>query len=123
LGAVREGYLADLVLIDRGEGIDDWSIGLSSRASESEELSDLSELMLRSASHRNVRHVMVNGQWVVRDGHSSTLDESAIVAALRENLIGQRGVGGQAQLEVARAIAPAIRSFYAGWDSAGVEKR
>ncbi len=118
LGALERGYLADLVLLDRGTGLDDWSIGLSAQPTPTEEKALLAEVMLRGASRRHVRHVMVNGRWAIREGRSTTLDERDIVSQLRANLRGQSGTDQTASLEVARALVPAVRAFYAGWDAA-----
>lgn len=123
LGVVKRGGLADIVLFDRGEGIEDWTIGLSAQPKVADENANLSELMLRCVSHRNVRHVMVNGTWVIRDRHSTRVDETEIVAALRANLASQRGADRRASRDVAREIAPAIRSFYAGWSDVEAEPR
>ncbi|HLH71669.1 MAG TPA: amidohydrolase family protein, partial [Chloroflexota bacterium] len=115
LGKLEAGYLADLVLIDRGSGLDDWTIGLSAQASPDATLAYLPELMLRSASHQNVRDVMVNGEWVLRDRHSTKLDETTLVSELRQNLAVAAKSGGAAA-NPTRTIAPYVRQYYAGWD-------
>jgi hypothetical protein len=69
----------------------------------------LPDLLLRGASHQHVSDVMVNGSWVVRNGHSSRLDELAITHALRANL------GDQPRGESDSRLPGATRAFYAGW--------
>jgi cytosine/adenosine deaminase-related metal-dependent hydrolase len=115
LGSLVVGNLADLFLIDRGEGLDDWSLGLGARSGVENERNDFADVLLRGASRRHVRHVMVNGRWVVRDGQSTTLDVREIVRALREDLTRRRA--GRAAAREAKQIALAVRAFYAGWDA------
>jgi 5-methylthioadenosine/S-adenosylhomocysteine deaminase len=115
LGRIASGYLADLVLLDRGEGLDDWTLGLSAESPLAGVDERLPELLLRSASRATVRHVMVNGRWVIREGRSALQDEQAVVAALREDLARQERDLSQAARD-ARALAPYVRGFYRGWD-------
>lgn len=44
------------------------------------------DLLLRRAKREHVRHVMVHGKWVVRDGRPTLVDEEACVAAMRDEL-------------------------------------
>jgi cytosine/adenosine deaminase-related metal-dependent hydrolase len=117
LGSLREGSLADLVLLDRGAGLDDWTLGLAAQPTTAAESALLAETMLRGVSRRHVRDVMVNGVWAIRDGCSELLDEAQIVAGLRANLAEQRGVERAGAAELVRTLAPAIRAFYASWDA------
>lgn len=71
LGDVREGYLADLVLVD-----------LHSLAFTP--LNDLREQLVYCESGRDVTHVMVNGQLVVERGRVITVDREALLAEARE---------------------------------------
>ena len=115
LGKLEAGYLADLVLIDQGSGLDDWTIGLSAQASPDAALAYLPELMLRGVCHQNVRDVMVNGEWVMRDGHSTRLDEAALVSELRQNLAVTAKSAGSV-FNPAPAVVPDVRQYYLGWD-------
>lgn len=107
LGALKPGALADLVLLDWAgiQGV--WA---------SPETPTLDLLLRRSAS-KHVVHVLVNGEWVVRDGKSTRVDEQAVIAAMRDNLnrydpavLAQNGAA-------AKALAPYLRRFYASWDT------
>lgn len=106
LGRLAPGALADLVLLDwlNIEGV--W---MSPQAS-------LLEVLLRRANRTHVRHVMVDGEWVVSDGRNTRIDEAALQAEVRAAL---RNAGRQERdsLEAARILAPHVRRFYAGWDA------
>jgi 5-methylthioadenosine/S-adenosylhomocysteine deaminase len=101
LGRLEPGALADLVLLERGRGADDWSIGL-------DEPAQLAELLLRGASRRHVRDVMIDGQWVVRDARSTRVDEVTIADALRDSLRAARPASPI-------ALAAHVREFYRAW--------
>jgi cytosine/adenosine deaminase-related metal-dependent hydrolase len=111
LGRLAPGFLADVVLLERGDALYDWSIGLDVSRSAAEALERLPGLVLRTVSSRHVRHVMINGAWVVRDGHCVGVDEAAIAARLREELAANKAThpSGPAPL------ATAIRQFYVEW--------
>jgi cytosine/adenosine deaminase-related metal-dependent hydrolase len=106
VGRVQPGYAADFMVVEFGEGLNDWSLGL---AGAEDAPSLLPELLLRGASRRHVRDVMVNGTWVVRNGQSSRLDEVAIAHALRANLAEQPRRKPDSRLPAA------TRAFYASW--------
>lgn len=120
LGALRPGSFADLVLVDHGTGLDDWTIGLSAQGNDADMDALVPDLLLRSVSHRNVRHVMVGGRWVVRDGRSARLDEAGLVAELRADLARQAAKAPGTGAGAARRLAPLIRRFYAGWEASSL---
>jgi cytosine/adenosine deaminase-related metal-dependent hydrolase len=115
LGKLAEGWLADLQIVDCRLQIADWFCSSSEQAPIASPQSLISAL-LRRASRRDVRHVMCNGRWVVRDGVSATLDEAAIVAGLRECIAGQDPAALRESALRSQALAPYIRRFYAAWE-------
>jgi cytosine/adenosine deaminase-related metal-dependent hydrolase len=107
LGALEPGALADMTLIDTSDWLFDPGAADPATA--------LVDIALRRASRQDVAHVMVNGRWVVRDGRSQTLDEAAIVAAMRENLRRQDREAQRQAADAVRELTPYIRRFYAAW--------
>ena len=106
LGRLEIGALADVILLDwRGvEGI--WMSPLASPL----------DVLLRRANCTHVRHVMVNGEWVVRDGRATRIDEAALLAEVQLAL-HHASRQGQHGLEAARILALHVRRFYIGWDT------
>jgi cytosine/adenosine deaminase-related metal-dependent hydrolase len=104
LGKLQAGCLADLVLID-------WQAVLGLYAPNGGLHADeIAPLFLRRAQRQHVRHVMVNGVWVVQDGRHLHLDEQAIAEAMRAE------VAIQTRNTAAPPLATAVRQFYQGWD-------
>ncbi|CAN5430262.1 amidohydrolase [soil metagenome] len=113
LGKLTTGSLADLVLLDWPGVQGVWS------SPETPEL----DLLLRRASRQQVKHVLVNGDWVVRDGQSTHIDEAEVIAAIRENL---KRYDPAALIEagaIAKALGPYLRRFYTTWDTATAPAR
>jgi 5-methylthioadenosine/S-adenosylhomocysteine deaminase len=106
LGELKPGYLADLIFID-------WPAVQGVWAAPDAPVVDI---LLRRASRRHVRHVMVNGEWVVRDGTHMTLDEQAIASSLRDEVQRQSRLQ-RAELSIYRSLLPYLRKFYASWDN------
>lgn len=108
LGHLQPGALADLVLIDwrAVEGV--WASALTPPQ----------HLLLRRATRQHVREVMVAGEWVVRAGRSTRIDEAALLDEVRAEL--ERSATGRAEqgIRTARTLAPYLRQFYASWDAA-----
>lgn len=103
LGKLTAGFLADVVLLD-WEGIrGDWC--------PPEYPSDvhLPEFFLRRANRTHVRHVMVNGEWYLRDGAHTRLDAASVSRAVREELARQ-------PVPTPSVLGPYIRDFYAAWE-------
>ncbi len=103
LGVLKAGYLADLVLVDWGAVQGSWCPP-SFPADE-----HLPEFFIRRATRRHVRHVMIHGDWVLKDGRHTKLDEDEL--------------NREVQAEYARQapptlspLGPYVRSFYADWD-------
>jgi cytosine/adenosine deaminase-related metal-dependent hydrolase len=106
IGRVEPGYAADFMLVEFGDGLNDWSTGI---AGAEDVLSLLPARLLLGASRQHISDVMINGNWVVRNGQSSRLDEVEIAHALRANLAEQsRG-------KPDRRLRAATRAFYANW--------
>jgi cytosine/adenosine deaminase-related metal-dependent hydrolase len=77
LGAIRPGMRADLVLVD----LDDWAY---------QPFNSAARQVVYGESGRGVRHVLVDGRVVLRDGVITTVDESALRAEIAELLVGFR---------------------------------
>ncbi len=103
LGCLAENELADLVLVDWEAVQGMWPLQAPNG-------------LLRKATRQHIKHVMVNGDWVIWDGQSSQVNEVELIARLQEQL-GQQNV---AELEEnardSRSLARYLRSFYAKWD-------
>lgn len=110
LGKLQPGYLADLVLIDYPFWLKDLALD------EDEEWCNPMDILLRSVTQKHVKQVMVNGQWVVKDGVCTTLDEEEIVAEIHKDLAKQSAEERRKAISVARTLAPYIREYYATWD-------
>jgi 5-methylthioadenosine/S-adenosylhomocysteine deaminase len=107
LGKLEPGYLADLVLVDFEalEGV--WF----------KPEADPVDVLLHKGTRDHVRHVMVNGDWVVQDGKAIQVDENDIVQSIREQLDSQSGdEAANRSAQAARALAPYIRQYYAQWE-------
>jgi cytosine/adenosine deaminase-related metal-dependent hydrolase len=107
LGVLKPGALADLVLLDWAGVQGVWA---------SPEIPTLDLLLRRSAS-KHVVHVLVNGEWVVRNGKSTRVDEQAVIAAIRDNLNRYDPTVLAQNSAAAKALAPYLRRFYASWDT------
>ncbi len=111
LGALSPGYLADIVCID-------WKAVCGAWAPNHYLSPDYrTEFLLRRASRQHVQCVMVNGQWVIRDGQCVSVSEDEIVTAIRDALAKQLAERTQGGMEEAvNQLVPHIRRFYAGWE-------
>lgn len=107
LGALTVGAPADLVLMD-------WK---SVQGVWSSPLIEAEALLLRRAQRGHVRHVMVNGRWVLRDGQSTLLDAETLTAAIRAELnqLDQAEIAQKAQF-VGR-LGAYVRRWYGEWGS------
>jgi 5-methylthioadenosine/S-adenosylhomocysteine deaminase len=81
LGAIRSGFLADLVLIE-------------TRAPHLTPLHDPLAALVYSARGSDVRTVIVGGEIVVKDGTVTTLDEEEVLARARERAGRARRLAG-----------------------------
>lgn len=105
LGRLEPGAAADLVLIDWDAVRAPWT---SPRHSPQ-------AVLLRRAVQRHVRHVMVAGDWKVRDGKMVHVDEREIAAAIQDQLEGYSQQELARAAAAAEALAPYLRRFYANW--------
>lgn len=103
LGSLEEGKLADLVLLDWQAVRGDWCPPHFPAESH------LPDFLLRRATRQHVRHVMVHGAWMLRDGQHTRLDEVALNLAVREEL-------AQQATPLPDSLGQHIRRFYAAWD-------
>jgi cytosine/adenosine deaminase-related metal-dependent hydrolase len=100
LGRLAPGNLADVVLIDLDAVPFDVLVGAA--------VLDVAAALLHLATRRHVRHVMVNGEWAVRDGRCTRVDERALERELRAQL--------RVAAQLRQTIRPAVvREFYAAW--------
>jgi cytosine/adenosine deaminase-related metal-dependent hydrolase len=106
LGRLAPGHLADLLLIDWRAATYPW-VAPHLPATDA---------LLRLASHRHVRHVMVHGEWVLRDGKPTRIQEEVVAEQLRANLEAQPSAALAQRAAEAAALAPYLRRFYAQWD-------
>ena len=104
LGRLEVGGLADLTLLDFEAVTGKWApVDYPSR-----EL--LSPFLLRRARREDVRHVMVGGAWVVRDGEHKTVDVQEVAREIWERL--QFAEGGPSL-----RLDGYLRKFYQAWDN------
>lgn len=108
LGELKPGWLADLVLLDWQAIRGDWM----PPGYPPESL--LPELLLRRARRGHVRHVMVHGEWLLRDGAHTRLDAAALHDSTREALHRQTPA-------TAHSLGSHLKRFYAAWG--GTEQR
>ena len=102
LGLLAEGYLADIVLLDWSGVKGAWCPpAYPSQA-------HLPDFLLRRATRQHVRHVMVHGEWVLRDKQHTRLDEAAVTQAVQSELASQAP-------PTPSPLSAYIRQFYASW--------
>jgi cytosine/adenosine deaminase-related metal-dependent hydrolase len=102
--------LADLILLDWQSAVGFWTPDANYAVS-------FADVLLRRANRSHVRHVMANGEWVIRDGQSTQADEAALAEELREALAGvNRDLMRQRAAQLA-ALGKSLRAFYADWDA------
>ena len=100
LGELRPGWLADLVLLDWRAIRGAWC------PPDFPAPGHIPEFLLRRSNRSHVRHVMVHGQWALRNGAHTQLDAAALDDALRECLSRQRPAA-------AHGLGPHVKQFYA----------
>ncbi len=108
LGELRPGWLADLVLLDWQAIRGDWA------PPQYPSDSHLPEFLLRRANSSHVRHVMVHGEWVLRDGVHARLDAKVLHASMRDALAQQAPSSPH-------RLGPWLRQFHAGWHDHGLD--
>ena len=104
LGRLTAGYLADVVLVDWDAVKGDWC------PPDFPAEFHLPEFLLRRATRQHVQHVMVHGEWMVRDGLHTRLDAAAVNRAVRAEF-------GNQPPPMPSALGPYIRQFYANWEA------
>ena len=107
VGRLAAGQLADLLLVD-WEGV---------RGLWSAPTVPVEELLLRRGSRQQIRHVMVGGEWVIRDGAHTRLNEDDLSAALRAQFDVHYTAQSPNEAAQMKALTAALRHFYASWDS------
>ena len=94
IGTLKAGAKADIVLVDLD-------------TSAFTPLNDLSRQLVYCETGSSVRHVMVDGAWVVRDSRLTALDEAAVRAEIRD--IARHFAP---QREAANAAARELEPYY-----------
>ena len=103
LGRLAAGYLADLVLIDWSAVKGAWCP--PTLPSETH----LPEFFLRRANRNHVRHVMIHGEWMLKNGTHTQIDEQEIIQQVHD------AYAQQTPLEPG-ILELYIRQHYAKWD-------
>ena len=103
LGRLAVGGLADLVLLDLEALRGPWAPA----DYPAREL--LPAFLLRRAKREHVRHVMVGGQWVIRDGEHVTIDINDVEREIWARLGFDAG-------QSSAALDRYLRAFYRAWD-------
>ncbi len=102
LGRLAVGQFADLILVDwaalRGAWLPDQLPGEALAA----------DLLVQRLCRAHVRDVMVAGEWIVRDGRHTRIDEAALYAEVRAALEPHVPDTGE-------TLVPFIRAFYKDW--------
>jgi cytosine/adenosine deaminase-related metal-dependent hydrolase len=108
--ALHKGMFADLQLLDLDAVRGAWA------PADWPEPEYIAAFLLQRANKSHVRHVMVGGKWVVRDGVCLTLDEKSIAAEIKAALNAQDRTILRTRLEAAQQLTPHIRKFYRAWE-------
>ena len=98
VGTLKVGAAADVTLID----LDDLAY---------QPLNSAARQVVYGDTGRAVRHVLVNGRIVIRDGVSTTIDESALRAELAEVMVGFRRDFAEVAARAQPAIAPLLAAL------------
>ncbi|MDX2136804.1 MAG: amidohydrolase family protein [Chloroflexota bacterium] len=109
LGQLAVGMLADVVLLDWNSLRGTWSPDGYPAAEE------VALFTLHRASRVHVRHVMVGGQWRLRDGRAAGVDEEVLTEEIRQALTRVDWDALRALRREVALLLPHIRQFYAGW--------
>jgi 5-methylthioadenosine/S-adenosylhomocysteine deaminase len=110
LGTLEVGKLADVVLLDLDALRGAWSpLGYPAQA-------ELVDFVMHRASRSHVKHVMINGRWVLRDSVVQTVNEAEVAAALRAELAQVDWDALRRKRVAAQQMAAYMRKFYAQWD-------
>ncbi|MEO0561623.1 MAG: amidohydrolase family protein, partial [Chloroflexota bacterium] len=109
LGELYAGELADIVLLDMQKLGDGW-VPDEHPAYRVGDVESLLSFVLRRANKSHVRHVMSGGEWVLRDGVHTRLDEADLAAQIKAALATQMG-----QSSPPDELILHIRQFYRTW--------
>ena len=104
LGLLEVGGLADLVLLDLAAITGKWA------PADYPARDLLPAFLLRRAKREHLRHVMVGGQWVIRDSEHVTIDINDVEREIWARLGHE--AGGQSS-----ALDEYLRIFYRAWDA------
>jgi cytosine/adenosine deaminase-related metal-dependent hydrolase len=110
LGQLAIGMLADVVLLDWDALRGAWSPHGYPAADE------VAMFTLHRASRAHVRHVIVGGQWRLRDGRATGVDEEVIAGEIRAGLAKVDWDGLRAKRREIAVLLPYMRRFYADWN-------
>jgi cytosine/adenosine deaminase-related metal-dependent hydrolase len=105
LGKLAKGYFADLIVLD---------LNFSPLDFLSDD-SGLTESILRLASRKHVKHVMVAGEWLVKNGKHVRLDEESLHSEIVRCLRKQPRPSNHPAINDAKTLAPYVTAYYERW--------
>ena len=104
LGRLAPGYAADLLLVDLTEATTPWvAPEVSGR-----------DIAFCKVKGGDVRHVMIAGEWVLRDRHPTRFDLDAAITELRDVMAAT--VFPVEDHALAQELLPHIEAWYGAWD-------
>lgn len=103
LGFLAKGYLADLVLLNLEPDLLPTNITLDN--------------LLRCQKSGFVNSVMVGGNWILKDGRSTTLETDKIEKEIRSIIKSYSRKRTQESKRGVSSLAPYLRNFYSQWDN------
>lgn len=110
LGELEVGRLADLVLLDFEAMKGKWS------PPDYPSVEMLPAFLLRRAKREHVRHVMLGGEWLIRDGEHVSVDLHEVEREIWDRLEFEATAGSP-------RFAAALRQFYSAWDDEELSMR
>lgn len=111
LGELSPGELADIVLLDMEKMGGAW-VPDEHPAYRIGDVETLLPFILRRANKSHVRHVMSGGEWVLRDGLHTRLDENKLATQIKHELAAQYPI-----TTTSNEMEMYVRKFYKKWDT------
>jgi 5-methylthioadenosine/S-adenosylhomocysteine deaminase len=113
MGVLTPGALADLLLFDLTAIQYPWVAPTV----------PIVDTLLRKGARQHLRHVMMDGEWVLTDGVIVRVNEAEVAAALAEQFNRYDATTMQERGAAAVALEPYLRRFYAAWESAAPQRQ
>jgi 5-methylthioadenosine/S-adenosylhomocysteine deaminase len=102
IGRLDTGMAADLVLMD-------WQA--VTYPYQSPDI-DFADVLVGRAKANAVHSVMIDGEWVYREGRFTRIDRSAVLAGIAEQLSRPLSLAEEERCALARNVFPHVRAFY-----------